>query len=207
MARLSPGGLTALWALFMRVTSSPRSTALPSSRIPIRISRSKTRCPRRSRTTLFAEMPPNDAVLEGQAPGSHLRFTLPAPLAQSAHLRGLEGRAPRLPRCLPGFPRSDIYHRAHPAGPWLQADSRQSRLDVVANELNVQRDMGTTDRVLLSDNFTYWGGDGPAIPTRLSNFIHRARSYKSSFTEKEIAKLVAWVQSPAVSKKLGVSLG
>lgn len=89
----------------------------------------------------------------------------------------------------------NIYHRRRPGDSWIQADSRHSQLDAVANELNIQRDTGTTDRVLLSEDFTYWGSDAPVIPARLSKFVHKARSYKSSFSEKDIARFVAWVES------------
>ena len=57
---------------------------------------------------LLAEMPPLDVVLQGQEPGrSSLHAALASCAEQSSYLRHLEGRDPRLPRCVTGRSRSD----------------------------------------------------------------------------------------------------
>lgn len=91
----------------------------------------------------------------------------------------------------------NIYHREN--GKWQQADSRHSQAGSSPNIKNLQRDTGSTDRVLLAKDFVYWGGDGPKVPGRLANFVHRAPAHRSSFTETDIQKFVAWIDGHGVS--------
>src|SRR5690606_133759 len=64
----------------------------------------------------------------------------------------------------------NIYHRDHPGSPWIQADSRHSQDGAVANLKNLKRDTGTTDRVLLSHHFSYWGDRAPVMPAKFAKF-------------------------------------
>jgi hypothetical protein len=61
----------------------------------------------------------------------------------------------------------NIYHRSDVGG-WDQADSRHSLDSDTPNPKHVTRDTGK-DAVLLSTHFTYWGGQGPTIPTEFRN--------------------------------------
>lgn len=58
----------------------------------------------------------------------------------------------------------NIYH-LDAKGDWLQEDSRHSNLDGSVHEKHLKKDT-ETDRVLLSDDFIYWGGSGREIPTQ-----------------------------------------
>ena len=91
----------------------------------------------------------------------------------------------------------NIYHRQ--GSKWIQADSRHSQVGSEPNEKNLERDTGSTDRVLLGTDFTYWGGEGPKIPARLNNFVHRSPGHRSSFSEDEILKFVVWIRSLGMS--------
>lgn len=91
----------------------------------------------------------------------------------------------------------NIYHRE--GGKWLQADSRHSKVGKEPNKKNLERDTGSTDRVLLGTDFIYWGGKGPKIPARLGGFVHRSPGHRSSFSEEEILKFVVWISSLGVS--------
>lgn len=59
----------------------------------------------------------------------------------------------------------NIYHR-NTDGDWLQENSRHSKADGTVEPAHVAKDT-KTDRVLLSDNFVYFGADGPAVPDTL----------------------------------------
>jgi len=85
----------------------------------------------------------------------------------------------------------NIYHREN--GHWVQADSRHSQIGSKPNLKNLGRDTGRTDRVLISSNFVYWGGNGPKIPTRLDRFVHRSPAHRAFFTEDEIRRFLRWI--------------
>ncbi len=88
----------------------------------------------------------------------------------------------------------NIYHHETPTGEWIQADSRHSREDGSANRKNLARDTGITDRVLISRQFAYWGGEGPKVPATLKSFIHDRPHHRSSYTEDEIIRFLDWIQ-------------
>ena len=84
----------------------------------------------------------------------------------------------------------NIYHRQN--GKWMQADSRHSGIGAKPNKLNLDRDTGKTDRVLVSSDFTYWGGNGPPIPARLNDFVHSTPGHRSFFSEERIKRFLEW---------------
>ena len=59
----------------------------------------------------------------------------------------------------------NIYHRAANGG-WLQADSHHSKPDGSPEPHNIRRDT-STDRVLLSRHFLYFGSEAPTVPADL----------------------------------------
>ena len=85
----------------------------------------------------------------------------------------------------------NIYHREN--GKWLQADSRHSQIGGEPNLLNLKRDTAKTDRVLISSEFTYWGGDGPSIPAKFADFVHKTPGYRAFFSEADIARFLDWI--------------
>ena len=50
----------------------------------------------------------------------------------------------------------NIYHTSQ-EGEWLQEDSHHSNPDGTTNEINLKRDTGRTNNVLISDDFFYFG--------------------------------------------------
>ena len=51
-----------------------------------------------------------------------------------------------------------------------------------------------TDRVLVSDDFIYWGGDGPPIPPEFGgvSVLCTTQGHKCRFSEKAISEFVRW---------------
>lgn len=62
----------------------------------------------------------------------------------------------------------NVYHRTL-TGEWLQEDCRHSLENGTPNPAHVERDTGA-DAVLVASWFTYWGGDGPDLPSELRNW-------------------------------------
>lgn len=70
----------------------------------------------------------------------------------------------------------NIYHK-NDQDEWIQEDSHHSNPDGTANPINLDRDTGRSDRVLISNCFLYFGGD--AIPIDLDSIGYgRVRNYK-----------------------------
>jgi hypothetical protein len=86
----------------------------------------------------------------------------------------------------------NIYHRDN--GQWVQADSRHS-WNGQANDVNLKRDTGTTDRVLIGDEFTYWGGAAPAIPGKFSSFVIKRPGEREITDQPSIDAFIAWAKS------------
>lgn len=92
----------------------------------------------------------------------------------------------------------NIYHRHPDTDLWCQADSHHSRSDGSPNESNVVADTAT-NRVLLSDNFIYWGGSGPQLPTRFLTYgpgqisLCAGRNHKNNLPAELVSGFVAWM--------------
>jgi hypothetical protein len=95
----------------------------------------------------------------------------------------------------------NIYHR-DAAGVWVQADSRHS-WDGDSNDINLKRDTAKTDRVLVSDKFTYWGENAPTIPAHLKEFVISRPGWKDDFSQERVAELVAWAKTEGGPGLLG----
>ena len=61
----------------------------------------------------------------------------------------------------------NIYSRDARTKRWCQANSHHSMPDGSANRSNVAADT-KADRVLVSDDFVYWGGSGPPVTEEIS---------------------------------------
>jgi hypothetical protein len=62
----------------------------------------------------------------------------------------------------------NVYFRATPAAAWQQRDSFHSLPDGSLNPDHVTRDTGV-NRVLISNDFVYFGGEGPEFPVTLTD--------------------------------------
>lgn len=93
----------------------------------------------------------------------------------------------------------NIYYRNAADTEWLQRDSFHSKADGGINPDHVARDTGV-DRVLISDDFVYFGGYGPEFPDSLRDFhgldVCKSGIGVTSFNEPElIAQFVHWIRS------------
>jgi hypothetical protein len=94
----------------------------------------------------------------------------------------------------------NIYSKNRLTGGWNQADSHHSLNDGSPNPLNVKADTGA-NRVLVSDDFVYWGGSGPEVPSRFLDYgkshesIRAGRGHKRKFSPSFVSDFVQWVRS------------
>ena len=92
----------------------------------------------------------------------------------------------------------NIYHRDPDTEEWLQANSHHSLADGTANRRTMSDDLKSFG-VLISDNFVYFGGDGPIIPdaVRTTGGIDLCigRGYKYRFPPEVARQFEAWWQS------------
>jgi hypothetical protein len=91
----------------------------------------------------------------------------------------------------------NIYHHKGGGG-WSQENSHHSMHDGSANPENVEHDT-RTDRVLVSDHFAYWGGEGPEIPAQFRNWngvdVSLGRQgHRCNFPEELVAQFVNWLE-------------
>lgn len=96
----------------------------------------------------------------------------------------------------------NIYFRADPASPWQQRDSFHSRPDGQANPDHIRRDTGV-NRVLVSKDYVYFGGEGPLFPDDLISFDGRQICKKgigrSRFDDQQaFESLEGWIRSLGV---------
>ncbi len=82
------------------------------------------------------------------------------------------------------------------AGQWHQQNSHHSYKNGESNRYNISRDT-KADRVLLSKDYSYWGGSGPQIPTKFRNYngydICALRNYKCRFPKELVKDFVEWL--------------
>lgn len=89
----------------------------------------------------------------------------------------------------------NIYHQDPASGLWLQADSHHSFENGRQNPPNTQRDT-RANRVLIGDDFVYWGGSGPVIPDfRRVSICKIGPNHKSDFPGEVVAEFVNWIRS------------
>jgi hypothetical protein len=90
----------------------------------------------------------------------------------------------------------NIYHRDM-ARRWLQADSHHSFPDGRPNKANIRTDT-QAPRVLISHDYTYWGGSGPTIPARFRTpeiNVLAHRNHKSVFPNTFVTAFIRWIRS------------
>jgi hypothetical protein len=96
----------------------------------------------------------------------------------------------------------NIYHRSPGSESWIQENSRHSLADGTPNSKNIKHDT-KCPRVLISDDFAYFGGTGPEIPKGFRSFdgydICVARGYKNHFPESLIQAFEAWWRALGVT--------
>lgn len=88
----------------------------------------------------------------------------------------------------------NIYHRDEGSGEWVQAYSFHKDGTNLGSG-NLERDTGTTDRVLIGREYTYWGGSAPLFPDSLLDMMPSGRARRCNYTDEEKAKILAWIDS------------
>ena len=90
----------------------------------------------------------------------------------------------------------NIYHKDS-QGQWVQESSWHSNPDGTPNQCNLETDTGG-HHVLASEDFIYWGSEGPPLPSNLTTLIV-GRNYKRFRTwvpgEQEVVeKFIEWFE-------------
>jgi hypothetical protein len=86
----------------------------------------------------------------------------------------------------------NVYHR-DATGSWIQENSRHSRADGSLEPFHLARDTGITEQVLVSDDFVYFGSDGPPVPLHLREFnIIAGRGHRNHFDADQIKQTLQW---------------
>lgn len=93
----------------------------------------------------------------------------------------------------------NIYYRSDDDTEWLQLDSFHSNDDGTLRPEHVRRDTGT-DRILISQDFYYFGGEGPEIPAQFRDpgrydICRKVRNRKRLADEEWITEFVAWLRT------------
>ena len=89
-----------------------------------------------------------------------------------------------------------IYHR-DASGRWVQDNSHHSHQDGTQNIRNIVNDT-QTNRVLISDDYVYFGREGPEIPagfTGRDNDMRALRNHRSNFPLWFVDDVVRWIRS------------
>ena len=97
----------------------------------------------------------------------------------------------------------NIYHRDPVTGLWRQMDSHHSQIDGKQNPANIEHDT-RIDRVLISEDFVYWGGSGPLIPEFEGIRIRQeGRGHKASYPPEVVEEFIKWIRNLGVSGYCG----
>lgn len=88
----------------------------------------------------------------------------------------------------------NIYNRNGVTGEWIQVDSHHSCQDGTPNPKNIRHDT-SVDRILVSDDFIYWGGSGPRIPVSFSDDICKGgQGHRCRFPVDLVRRCIAWLR-------------
>ena len=88
----------------------------------------------------------------------------------------------------------NIYYRDDAAG-WRQLDSHHSYGDGTQNNENVRNDT-QVNRLLVSNDFIYWGGNGPIIPTFGDVTVcHNTQGHRCNFPTELVNDFETWLRN------------
>lgn len=88
----------------------------------------------------------------------------------------------------------NIYHTG-PTGAILQDDSFHSMEGGEVSIPNLNRDVGTTQRVLIASDFLYFGKRAPIVPQQLRFLIKKGPGHKCRFSKEHVNLIVDWLES------------
>lgn len=85
---------------------------------------------------------------------------------------------------------------------WIQADSHHSFAGGKQNVANIKNDT-KTNRILVSNNFRYWGAEAPLIPARFrkkgEKDICIVRGFKYKFPEDIATSFIEWLRAQGLT--------
>jgi hypothetical protein len=87
----------------------------------------------------------------------------------------------------------NIYHRKADGKTFVQEDSYHSAAAGKVSESNLERDTGSTDRVLVGWEFAYWGRSGKKIPAEFADFVHKRQAHRCRFSAERQAAFLKWL--------------
>lgn len=94
-------------------------------------------------------------------------------------------------------------------GRWHQQDSHHSYAGGMPNPHNIKNDT-QVDRILVSEDYAYWGGSGPEIPEKFRNWrgidICSGRGHKNQFPDGLVEAFIVWFRSLGASRYQGEPL-
>ena len=101
----------------------------------------------------------------------------------------------------------NIYFKEDDAGPWQQINSHHSYPDGRFGEDNLRKDTGV-DRVLISEEFVYFGTNAPVIPPHLRDsrdmdLVCDRHGDKVNFSPERVAETVDWIEGFGETGVLG----
>jgi hypothetical protein len=84
----------------------------------------------------------------------------------------------------------NIYHLDE-HGHWIQEDSHHTFEDGTVCEKNLRTDT-KSNRVLISNDFAYWGSSSPSLPENLQALARGGRGYKVNFADEFKTQIRVW---------------
>ena len=84
----------------------------------------------------------------------------------------------------------NIYHWDMVKGDWHKEWSWHTGKDAAEDRYFTEDDTAT-DRVLIGEDFIYWGGDGQPLPDGLTDLIV-GRGYKCNFSDDVVRAFITW---------------
>jgi hypothetical protein len=91
----------------------------------------------------------------------------------------------------------NIYHTDPKTGKWLQENSVHSQSNGERDLANTEHDT-QTDRVLISEEFFYFGANAPEVPPKLLAQIgYRNRRGHNVYKKEDCQKLLDWIKASA----------
>ena len=100
----------------------------------------------------------------------------------------------------------NIYYRSGSAGEWSQLDSHHSHVDGSQNDRNIRNDT-KVDRVLISEDFVYWGGSGPLLREFGGvSLCHTTQAHRSKFPRLAVDEFVEWIREMGETGYNGIPL-
>jgi hypothetical protein len=95
----------------------------------------------------------------------------------------------------------NVYHSDPETGAWLQENCVHSQPSGQQDQPNTLHDTGT-DRVLISEEFYYFGADAPEVPPKLLEQIgYRNWRGHRVYQQEQCQKLLNWIARAAAGRK------